>query len=319
MPLARARRRHAGRPRGAAPRARRVAAGRRPHPRAARGSRGRLIELHALPGLPEVRPGDDLARADRGRRRRARRAGDVLASRTRSSRKAEGRIVRLADVTPGARALALAAEHGKDPRHVEVVLSETARARPRRRRPADLPHPPRLRVRERGRRRVQRRRAGLADPAPARPRRLGPRAARRAPGPPRGGRSPTPSAAPGARASARSRSASPACTRCEDWRGRPDSGGRELHATVIAIADEAAAAADLVRAQGLARARRARCAAWSATSPPRTARASRALIRALEHDLFQLIGRVVQSAGRTPPWWTLIAADERASKQHCSP
>ncbi len=33
----------------------------------------------------------------------------------------------------------------------------------------------------------------------------------------------------------------------DDWRGRHDAGGRELEATVIAIADEAAAAADLVR------------------------------------------------------------------------
>jgi len=33
----------------------------------------------------------------------------------------------------------------------------------------------------------------------------------------------------------------------DDWRGRADAGGRELEATVIAIADEAAAAADLVR------------------------------------------------------------------------
>ena len=33
----------------------------------------------------------------------------------------------------------------------------------------------------------------------------------------------------------------------DDWRGRRDAGGRELEATVIAIADEAAAAADLVR------------------------------------------------------------------------
>lgn len=33
----------------------------------------------------------------------------------------------------------------------------------------------------------------------------------------------------------------------DDWRGRPDSSGRELEATLIAIADEAAAAADLVR------------------------------------------------------------------------
>ena len=33
----------------------------------------------------------------------------------------------------------------------------------------------------------------------------------------------------------------------DDWRGRTDASGRELEATVIAIADEAAAAADLVR------------------------------------------------------------------------
>jgi coenzyme F420-0:L-glutamate ligase / coenzyme F420-1:gamma-L-glutamate ligase len=33
----------------------------------------------------------------------------------------------------------------------------------------------------------------------------------------------------------------------DDWRGRRDAGGRELEATLIAIADEAASAADLVR------------------------------------------------------------------------
>lgn len=33
----------------------------------------------------------------------------------------------------------------------------------------------------------------------------------------------------------------------DDWRGRTDAGGRELKATAIAIADEVAAAADLVR------------------------------------------------------------------------
>jgi coenzyme F420-0:L-glutamate ligase/coenzyme F420-1:gamma-L-glutamate ligase len=33
----------------------------------------------------------------------------------------------------------------------------------------------------------------------------------------------------------------------DDWRGRRDAEGRKLEATVIAIADEAAAAADLVR------------------------------------------------------------------------
>jgi coenzyme F420-0:L-glutamate ligase/coenzyme F420-1:gamma-L-glutamate ligase len=35
----------------------------------------------------------------------------------------------------------------------------------------------------------------------------------------------------------------------EDWRGRPDAYGRELRATAIAIADAAAAAADLARAK----------------------------------------------------------------------
>ena len=33
----------------------------------------------------------------------------------------------------------------------------------------------------------------------------------------------------------------------DDWRGRQDSIGRELRATVIAVADELAAAADLAR------------------------------------------------------------------------
>ncbi|MGN6815514.1 MAG: coenzyme F420-0:L-glutamate ligase, partial [Solirubrobacterales bacterium] len=33
----------------------------------------------------------------------------------------------------------------------------------------------------------------------------------------------------------------------DDWRGRADASGQELSATVIAIADEVAAAADLVR------------------------------------------------------------------------
>ena len=36
-------------------------------------------------------------------------------------------------------------------------------------------------------------------------------------------------------------------TPLDDWRGRTDAGGRELEATLIAVADEAAAAADLVR------------------------------------------------------------------------
>ena len=41
--------------------------------------------------------------------------------------KAEGRVVRLADVVPGPAATALAAETGKDPRLVEVILGESRR------------------------------------------------------------------------------------------------------------------------------------------------------------------------------------------------
>ena len=40
--------------------------------------------------------------------------------------KAEGRLRRLSDVEPGERARSLAAEHGKDPRVVQVVLDESA-------------------------------------------------------------------------------------------------------------------------------------------------------------------------------------------------
>jgi hypothetical protein len=84
-----------------------------------------LIELTALPGLPEVRPGDDLAGLISAAGVELT-ATDVLVIAHKVISKAEGRIVRLADVTPSARARELAAEHGKDPRHVQVVLDEAA-------------------------------------------------------------------------------------------------------------------------------------------------------------------------------------------------
>jgi hypothetical protein len=80
-----------------------------------------------------------------------------------------------------ARAVELAAPWGKDPRHVEVVLGRAPRCCA----PsggADLPHPPRVRVRERGRRRVERGAPGRARAAAARPRRERAAPARRAPG-----------------------------------------------------------------------------------------------------------------------------------------
>jgi len=88
-----------------------------------------VIAAAAIPDLPEVRPGDDLAALLRPHVS----DGDVLVVAHKVVSKAEGRVVRLADVTPGERALALAAEHGKDARHVQVILDESAeivRSRP---------------------------------------------------------------------------------------------------------------------------------------------------------------------------------------------
>jgi coenzyme F420-0:L-glutamate ligase / coenzyme F420-1:gamma-L-glutamate ligase len=202
-----------------------------------------VIELEALRGLPEIRPGDDLAAllaecADDVR------ATDVLAVAHKVVSKAEGRVVRLADVQPGPQALSLAADHGKDPRLVEVILSETAELVR-----ADAG---RLICRTRhgfvcANAGVDASNAGAPDTVVLLP--LDPDA------------------------SARALRARLGCAvvitdsfgrawrqgQCEvaigcaglaparDWRGQIDSDGRELHATVIAVADEAAAAADLVR------------------------------------------------------------------------
>ncbi len=51
---------------------------------------------------------------------------DVVVIAHKAISKAEGRTVRLSEVAPGERARALAAEHDKDPRHVEIVLRESA-------------------------------------------------------------------------------------------------------------------------------------------------------------------------------------------------
>jgi len=86
------------------------------------------LTLTALPGLPLVRPGDDLAAlilAGLSRAEIVLAGGDVIAIAQKVVSKAEGRLVRLGDVTPSPRALELAALTLKDPRFVEVVLSES--------------------------------------------------------------------------------------------------------------------------------------------------------------------------------------------------
>jgi len=92
------------------------------------------VIVTALPGgLPEVRPGDDLPALLASAAAGVVADGDVIVVAHKVVSKAEGRIVALADVTPSARAVALGAEHGKDARLIEVVLGESesiVRSRP---------------------------------------------------------------------------------------------------------------------------------------------------------------------------------------------
>jgi coenzyme F420-0:L-glutamate ligase / coenzyme F420-1:gamma-L-glutamate ligase len=86
------------------------------------------LELIPLEGFPLIQPGDDLAQLimasldDNGL---ALEEGDVLVIAQKIVSKAEGRYVRLADVTAGPEALALAAQADKDPRQVELILRES--------------------------------------------------------------------------------------------------------------------------------------------------------------------------------------------------
>jgi coenzyme F420-0:L-glutamate ligase/coenzyme F420-1:gamma-L-glutamate ligase len=206
------------------------------------------LVAEALPGIPEVRAGDDLGgllAAAAGRLAEPGLArGDVLAVAHKVVAKAEGRVRPLAGVAPGPRARALGREHGKDPRLVELILDESAEL-----------------VRADGGRLIARTRHGFVcanagvDQSNA------------------GGEALAVLLPLDPDASARALRARLGCAvvisdsfgrawrvgqaevaigcaglaPLEDWRGRPDSHGRTLHATHIAVADEAAAAADLVR------------------------------------------------------------------------
>ena len=74
-------------------------------------------------GIPEVREGDDLARLVAAAAELE--DGDVVVVAQKIVSKAEGRVVRLAEIDPSPEACAGADDH--DPRQVEVVLREAAR------------------------------------------------------------------------------------------------------------------------------------------------------------------------------------------------
>jgi coenzyme F420-0:L-glutamate ligase/coenzyme F420-1:gamma-L-glutamate ligase len=86
------------------------------------------LSFTSLSGLPEVRAGDNLGELIGAALARARvvlEDGDVLAVTQKIVSKAEGRVRRLADITPGPQALALARASRKDPRLAELILQES--------------------------------------------------------------------------------------------------------------------------------------------------------------------------------------------------
>jgi coenzyme F420-0:L-glutamate ligase/coenzyme F420-1:gamma-L-glutamate ligase len=202
-----------------------------------------VIAAAAIPGLPDVRPGDDLAALLRPHVS----DGDVLVLAHKVVSKAEGRVVVLDDVVPGAEALELAREHDKDARHVQVVLDETE----------ELVRAERGVLICRTRHGFVCANAGVdASNTEAGTLVLLPEdpdgSARRL------------RAALGARVAVviadsfgrawRHGQADVAIgvaglAPLDDWRGRQDAAGNELRATWIAVADEAAAAADLARSK----------------------------------------------------------------------
>jgi coenzyme F420-0:L-glutamate ligase/coenzyme F420-1:gamma-L-glutamate ligase len=87
-------------------------------------------EVIGIAGIPEVRPGDDLAALILGAASRQGTpvaGGDLLVIGQKIVSKAEGRLVRLSEITPSAIAQSLAAGLARDPRLVEIILRESRR------------------------------------------------------------------------------------------------------------------------------------------------------------------------------------------------
>jgi coenzyme F420-0:L-glutamate ligase / coenzyme F420-1:gamma-L-glutamate ligase len=88
------------------------------------------LHVFAVAGIPDVTPDADLAALIGGAAARTGGAvepGDVFVVAQKIVSKAEGALVRLAEVVPSARAEAWAAAHGKDPKVIEVIFRESRR------------------------------------------------------------------------------------------------------------------------------------------------------------------------------------------------
>jgi coenzyme F420-0:L-glutamate ligase / coenzyme F420-1:gamma-L-glutamate ligase len=85
------------------------------------------IEIIPLTGIPLIQPGDDLARllGDAAARSGGLRDRDALVIAQKIVSKAEGRYADLNQITPSPRAIEIARQCDKDPRLIEVILSES--------------------------------------------------------------------------------------------------------------------------------------------------------------------------------------------------
>lgn len=86
------------------------------------------LTITAIPNIPLIQPGDDLAAIILDRIATAGlnlQDGDILVIAQKIVSKAEGRLVRLDTVKPSLRAREIAEQTGKNPRLVEVILSDT--------------------------------------------------------------------------------------------------------------------------------------------------------------------------------------------------
>jgi len=86
------------------------------------------VTYFAVPGIPLIKPGDDLATVIGGALKAAQfelTTGDIVVIAQKIVSKSEDRYVELKSVVPSEQALAFAKDIGKDPRFIEVVLSES--------------------------------------------------------------------------------------------------------------------------------------------------------------------------------------------------
>lgn len=87
------------------------------------------IQLIPVPGIAEIRPGDNLAQAILAALTAAGISltpDDIIIVAQKVVSKAEGRLVDLATITPSEQAIRIAQLQGRDPRLVEAILSESS-------------------------------------------------------------------------------------------------------------------------------------------------------------------------------------------------